>query len=90
MVPSTERGKRMNVKEQIAILQSAITQLEQYDPDTNISGHVSYPDGCYSGDLDGDIYKIEIESPPSDEDLLEMDEEEKEMYDGVVVGVYSE
>lgn len=78
----------MNVKEQIAVLQAAIDELSKHPAETSICGHVAYPDGGYSGDLSGEIYRLEIESPPDDEELEEMTAEEAELYNGIIVGVY--
>lgn len=51
----------MNVAEQIEILKATISQLEQLDPNMTVDGHVAYPSDGYSGDLDGEITKIEVE-----------------------------
>lgn len=51
----------MNVKDQIDILKKVISSLEELDPETEVAGHVDYPDGCYSGDVSGEIYKIDVE-----------------------------
>ena len=48
----------MKVKDQIEVLQNAIDQLKQLDQDALVIGHIPHPDGCYSGDMSGEIYKI--------------------------------
>ena len=86
----------MNVAEQIEVFQAAIDKLKALDPNTPMAGHVSYPDGCYSGDLDHPIYKISVENlteeelraeepDMSDEDIQEI----MSQYSGVTLGVYT-
>lgn len=48
----------MNVREQIEVLEKALGELRNLDPDMEVEGHMLHPDGVYDGDLDDPITKI--------------------------------
>ena len=66
--PHNYIGECMKVKDQIEVLKSTIQALEQLNPEADILGHVAYPDGGYSGDVDGEVYNIEVEDFSEEED----------------------
>lgn len=72
----------MNVKQQIEVLKNCIFELEQCDPKSKVIGHCAYPDNGYSGDLDGEIYRINVEQ---DDDYPDGTPSED---NSVVLGIY--
>jgi len=74
----------MKVKDQIQVLQKAIDKLKKLDPKLPIQGHIAYPNGGYRGDLDGEIYLIDVEV----EDEVEDEDGNKVPPVGVALGVY--
>lgn len=52
---------KMTVADTIKLLEATVAKLKKMDPNIEVVGHVQYPAGGYSGDLDDPIVELDIE-----------------------------
>ena len=54
----------MKVSDQIEVFKKVIEQLEKLDPSMEMVGHIAMPSDGYSGDVDGNIDRLEVDVDP--------------------------